>query len=134
MKTMKFYKKIILSVILNSLLFWYLSENFNTLVDPYFHGQFHIEATWLGFASLALMFGLLNGIVKPLLNLITLPIRFITIGLFGFAINAFVLLLLEKFAEFIGLEAKFTIIGWGTYFIVGFILSFFNGIIHWFED
>ena len=131
---MKFYKKIILSVILNSLLFWYLSENFNTLIDPYFHGKFHIESSLLGFASLALLFGFLNSIVKPLLNLVTLPIRFITVGLFGFVINAFLLLVLEKFAEIIGIEAKFVIIGWGTYFIVGLILSICNGIIHWFED
>ncbi len=104
------------------------------MVDPYFHGKFHIEATWISFVILAALFGFLNSCVKPLLKLITLPIRFLTVGLFGFVINAFVLLLLEKFAEFLSLEAEFTIIGWGTYFIVGFILSVANGIIHWFED
>ncbi len=131
---MKFHKKIILSVILNSLLFWYLSENFNTLVDTYFHGKFHIDANWLTFALLAALFGFLNGFIKPILKLVTLPIRFLTVGLFGFVINAFVLLLLEKLAIFLDLDAKFTIIGWGTYFIVGFVLSVANGIIHWFED
>ena len=116
------------------MLFWYLSENFNTLIEEYFGGKFHIEASWIGFVSLALLFGVLNSVVKPLLNLITLPIRFLTLGLFGFAINAFLLLVLEKSAEAFGLEAKFVIIGWGTYFIVGVILSIANGIIHWFED
>jgi uncharacterized membrane protein YvlD (DUF360 family) len=131
---MKFYKKIILSIIFNSLLFWYLSENFSSLVEPHFHGKFHIDATWISFVILAALFGFLNSFVKPLLKLITLPIRFLTVGLFGFVINAFVLLLLEKIAEFLELDAKFVIIGWGTYFIVGLILSVANGIIHWFED
>ncbi|MFH1427919.1 MAG: phage holin family protein [Patescibacteria group bacterium] len=42
---------------------------------------------------LALLFGILNVILKPLLILITLPINILTLGLFSFVINALMILL-----------------------------------------
>jgi putative membrane protein len=39
----------------------------------------------------ALVFGLLNAVLKPLLILLTLPFMLITLGLFTFVLNAFLL-------------------------------------------
>ncbi len=41
----------------------------------------------------AIVLGVLNIFVKPLLLLLTLPINFITLGLFTFVINAFLIIL-----------------------------------------
>lgn len=41
----------------------------------------------------ALVLGVLNVLVKPLLQLISLPITIITLGLFLFVINAFIILM-----------------------------------------
>ncbi len=52
-----------------------------------------------------LILGILNAIIKPVLNLITLPIRILTLGLSGFLINlllTFALDLLFPEIEFIG--------------------------------
>lgn len=39
----------------------------------------------------ALVLGLLNALVRPVLLILTLPINFLTLGLFTFVINAFIL-------------------------------------------
>jgi putative membrane protein len=41
----------------------------------------------------ALVLGLLNVFIKPLLLILTLPINILTLGLFTFAINAFIILM-----------------------------------------
>ena|SRR5581483_6569820 len=42
---------------------------------------------WQLFVLFGVALGLLNFFVKPILNVITLPLRIITLGLFGFIIN-----------------------------------------------
>lgn len=122
-------------MVFNALVFWFLSENFNEMVSFFFHGKFDVIGTWKSFAFLSALFVFLNWFIKPLINLITLPVRFITVGLFTFVINAFMLYLLELGVGFLQIfDTKLVIVGWGTYLIVGVILSAANGIIHWFED
>ncbi|GEP91546.1 putative membrane protein [Chitinophaga terrae (ex Kim and Jung 2007)] len=45
---------------------------------------------------LALVLAVLNALVKPLLVVLTLPITFLTLGLFLLVINALIILLAEK--------------------------------------
>lgn len=48
---------------------------------------------------LAIVLGLLNLIVKPILVILTLPITILTFGLFLFVINALIILLASKFVN-----------------------------------
>ena len=48
---------------------------------------FAIGAKWQIFILFGIILGLLNYFAKPILNTITLPLRIITLGLFGFVIN-----------------------------------------------
>jgi putative membrane protein len=48
---------------------------------------------------LAIVLGLLNVIVKPILIILTLPITLFTFGLFLFVINALIILLAAKFVN-----------------------------------
>jgi len=48
---------------------------------------------------LAIVLGLLNIIVKPILIILTLPITIFTFGLFLFVINALIILLAAKFVN-----------------------------------
>jgi putative membrane protein len=51
-----------------------------------------IRVTGFGVALIAaLVLGLLNALVKPLLFILTLPLNVLTLGLFTFVINAFIL-------------------------------------------
>ena len=48
---------------------------------------------WLTLAVVALIFGLVNAIIRPILVVLALPLELITLGLFIFVINALMLLL-----------------------------------------
>tara|TARA_B100000745_G_scaffold223426_1_gene149150 strand:+ start:2282 stop:2626 length:345 start_codon:yes stop_codon:yes gene_type:complete len=52
----------------------------------------------------ALVLGLLNTIVKPILVVLTLPITIITLGLFTFVINALLFLFAASFLEGFAVE------------------------------
>ena len=47
----------------------------------------------------ALILGIVNAIIRPILVILTLPINLITLGLFTFAINAALLLLVANVVE-----------------------------------
>jgi putative membrane protein len=47
----------------------------------------------------ALVLGLLNFFVKPVLVILTLPITFLTLGFFYLCINAFIILLCDKLVD-----------------------------------
>jgi putative membrane protein len=55
--------------------------------------DFAPENAWLKFLLVAAIFGLVNTFVKPILQLLTLPITLMTLGLFLLVINALMLLL-----------------------------------------
>ena len=47
----------------------------------------------------AIVLGLLNVFIKPILVILTLPISIVTLGLFLFVINALIILLADKFMD-----------------------------------
>ncbi|HYT33195.1 MAG TPA: phage holin family protein, partial [Thermoanaerobaculia bacterium] len=51
----------------------------------------------------ALVFGLLNALVRPILTLLTCPLLVLTLGLFTFVINAVILLLTSALSEKLGI-------------------------------
>lgn len=58
----------------------------------------HIDSFFTAFI-LAIVLGLLNIFIKPLLVILTLPITIFTLGLFLFVINALIILLAAKFVS-----------------------------------
>ena len=48
-----------------------------------------IDANWLSFVWLALIFGLLNAFLRPLINILTCLFNILTLGLFTLVINTF---------------------------------------------
>ncbi len=60
------------------------------LIAAYIVPGITIEAFWPTAILASIIFGILNTTIKPILKLITLPINFITLGLFTFVINAWV--------------------------------------------
>ncbi len=57
--------------------------------------DFNQEGAWWQFLLVALIFGLVNTFVKPILRILTLPITMVTLGLFLIVINALLLLLVS---------------------------------------
>lgn len=52
----------------------------------------------------AIVLGLLNLIVRPILSLLSLPITILTLGLFSLVINALIILLADRFTEGINVD------------------------------
>ena len=89
-----------------------------------FHGS------WIGLAGVALVFGLLNSIVRPVLSFLAFPILIITLGLFTFVLNAVMLLFTSALSSSFGIDfhvAGFWAAFWGAIVVsvVSFLLSMF---------
>ncbi|HEU5114600.1 MAG TPA: phage holin family protein [Candidatus Paceibacterota bacterium] len=72
----------------------------------------------------ALMIGILNITVRPIIKLVTLPINILTLGLFGLVING---LLLWFVASFV---AGFSVASFTAAFLGALILSVVNWLVH----
>jgi putative membrane protein len=56
-----------------------------------------------GLLGVGLVFGAVNVFIRPILTLLSLPVIFLTLGLFAFVLNAFMLWLTGRLAEGFGL-------------------------------
>lgn len=70
--------------------------------------------------GVAILLGLVNTFVKPILLFLTFPITLITFGLFILVINALMLMLVDALLE--GLEIK----NFGWAFLYGLLLTILN--------
>jgi putative membrane protein len=92
-------------------------------------GVSHNGTLW-SLMAVALVFGALNASVRPLLKLFTFPLLILTLGLFTFVINAFMLMLTSGASNLLNLG--FHVAGFGSAFlgalvvsVVSFLLSMF---------
>lgn len=67
----------------------------------------------------ALVFGVLNAIVRPILKLLTCPLILLTLGLFTFVINAVMLWLTSAVSESFGLG----------FHVDGFVAAFLGALV-----
>ena len=67
------------------------------------------SGSWPGLLGLALVFGVVNTFIRPVLRFFSFPITVITLGLFTLVINAFMLMLTAWIAT--RLEIGFTVRG-----------------------
>ena len=96
-------------------------------------GDFLITGGLKGYLIAAIIFGLLNGIVKPILKILSLPFVFITAGLFILVINTFLVWFAEYALDVLEFQGVTIVVegGFFMYLIVGFLISIFNMVIHW---
>lgn len=73
----------------------------------------------------ALLLGIVNAFVRPILILLTLPLNVVTLGLFTFVINALLLWLVADAVS--GFDVK----GFGPAFVGALVLSFMSTIINY---
>jgi putative membrane protein len=63
----------------------------------------HLEGSLLSIVWLALIFGLINAFLRPLLKLLTCPLIFLTLGLFTLLINTFLFWLTGQVGQYFGI-------------------------------
>ena len=103
------------------LLVWILSSVGIFLTSRIVKG---FEVASFGSAMVAsIVVGLFNMTLRPILLILTLPVNFLTLGLFTFVVNAVVLRVSASLLK------NFNIEGWGPAIIGAFILAVINLIL-----
>jgi len=100
----------LLRLLINAAALWVAIQ----LVDGIEH-----RGTWWSLLVVALVFGILNASIRPLLKLLSLPVIILTLGLFIFVINALMLLLTGWVSDLFNLG----------FYVEGFWDAFFGGLI-----
>ncbi|MDR3190229.1 MAG: phage holin family protein [Lactobacillaceae bacterium] len=102
---------------------WVINTIMLLALAGFFHTGMHIASVWTGILA-AFVLGILNAILRPVLQLISLPLTLLTFGLFGFVVNAFVLWL-TSFV--IGAGFHFTSFGWAL--MISIIMTAVNLVL-----
>lgn len=89
--------------------------------------QFNGEWKWNGILWLALIFGLLNALVRPLLKFLTCPLIFLTLGLFTILINTVMLILTSNIGQSFGIG--FTVDGFWQALLGSLVISFVSVVM-----
>ena len=76
----------------------------------------------------ALIFGLVNAVLKPLIKVVGCPLYVLTLGLIGFVVNALLFLLVGAIAD--GLGLPFTVDGFGPAFVGAIVVAVVGFVLH----
>ena len=88
--------------------------------------------TWLPFLGVALVFGVVNAFIRPVLKLLALPFIIVTFGLFAFVVNGLMLWLTSSLSSTLGLGfrvAGFWPAFWGA-LVVSIVSMLLSALIH----
>lgn len=93
-------------------------------IAGFFQSNFHVANVWVALIA-SFVLAILNAAVKPFLVLLSLPITFITLGLFSVVINGFML----QMTSYVVGKANFGFSSFGMAVLVSILLSLANVIV-----
>lgn len=101
------------------------------VVAAWLIGGLSLSEGFVGLLVVAIVFGLINAFIKPIIKLFTLPITLATLGLFTILINAFLLLLTSWIVP--GLSFEGGVFGnIVNAILASIIISIVSMILNWF--
>lgn len=98
-------------------------NTFALLVVEYVVPGFRLAGIWTAIVA-AIAIGVVNTLIKPILQLVALPISILTFGISAFLINVFLLWLTSKVIP------GFEIAGFTTAIIASIVLSLVSWFLH----
>jgi putative membrane protein len=111
-------KKIFIFLVVNSITIYLVDQ----LLD-----DFTVTGSIWAYLLIGLVIGVLNTFLKPALRVLSLPLLFLTAGLFSIVINAMILYLGVLIIDILQIpDLAFTIEGIFTYIIAAFIIGLLN--------
>ena len=119
--------RLLLRILINAAALWVA-----TLV---LGNSFGIQGSWLAWVGVAILFGLVNGLIRPIVAFFSIPITCLTLGLFTLVINALMLLLTSWLAGLFGINMQ---IGEGlinslwTALLASIVISIVSAVLSWF--
>jgi len=85
----------------------------------------HIDGGAGGLLAVAAAFGLVNALVRPIVRLLALPIRVMTLGLISFVINGFMLLITDRLLDVLDVGGLWNAI------IAAIVISVASTLLNW---
>jgi len=79
------------------------------------------QEAWMAFALMALVLGLVNALIRPILSFLSCPLIILTLGLFLLIINGISFLIAARIAEAFGVG--FHVDGYGAAFLGALVVS-----------
>ena len=86
------------------------------------------DGTWLELLGVALVFGLVNALVRPLIKLLTCPLIILTLGVFLLVLNALMLWLTAELSGVLGLD--FHVAGFWPAFWGALLISVVSAVLN----
>ncbi|MCR5392537.1 MAG: phage holin family protein [Olsenella sp.] len=86
------------------------------------------QPQWAAYLAFALMLCVMNAIVKPIIQVLSIPVTVVTLGLFSFVIDAFMVLLASNLAESV-FGVGVVVSGLGSAIFVALIVSVVSGLL-----
>jgi putative membrane protein len=100
-----------------------------TLIVPGIDNTAGTPTTRIGtLIAVALIFGLVNAVLKPLIKVVGCPFYVLTLGLIGLVVNALLFMLVGFIAEGIGLP--FSVGGFGAAFLGAIVVGVVSFLLH----
>ena len=91
------------------------------------HGITYTSDDWLPFFAVALIFGVVNAFIRPVLKLLSLPLIILTLGLFALVINGLMLWLTSALSD--ALHLHFHVEGCGTAILGAIVVSIVSALL-----
>lgn len=107
---------------MNGILIRWLISTFSIMITAYLIGGIHIKGFFSAFLAAAFL-GILNAFFRPVLFFLTLPINVLSLGLFTFAINALLLMMVS------GVISGFVVDGFWWAILGSFIISLVSWLL-----
>lgn len=111
-----------------SILVRFLGTVLAVLAAAYYVPGFHAEGFYIA-AIVALILGVLNITIKPIILILTLPLNLLTLGLFSFIINALLLWFISPLLHGFGVTG-FAIDGFVPALWGSLIITAVNWVLH----
>ncbi|HEX7050153.1 MAG TPA: phage holin family protein [Longimicrobiales bacterium] len=83
---------------------------------------------WLGLLGVALVFGIVNAVIRPILLVLTCPLVLLTLGLFIFVLNAFMLWLTSRLSGALGID--FVVDGFWAAVLGGLVIAIVSTVLN----
>lgn len=96
---------------------------FSLFIVEYLVPGFHLANLWTAIVT-AIVIGVVNTLIKPILQLVALPISILTFGVTAFLINVFLLWVVSKVVP------GFQIATFGAAIIASIVLSLVSWFLH----
>lgn len=88
----------------------------------------HYSGPWYGLIVVAMLFGVVNAIIRPILVFLSCPLVLVTLGLFVFVINAFMLMLTSALAGALGF--RFEVNGFIPALLGALVIGFTSAVMN----